>query len=57
MILTAMLSILMKMVYLFTESLKFRSAPFDFHIIFPLVVHGELVRFSMSTVKNILNCE
>ena len=40
MILTTILSILAKIFYLLSESVKFRSAPFNFHIIFPLVVHG-----------------
>lgn len=38
----AAISLLMKIAYLFLEAIKFKSAPFNFHIIFPVVVHGTL---------------
>ncbi|EFX79779.1 hypothetical protein DAPPUDRAFT_319223 [Daphnia pulex] len=36
----AMFSLLLKIVYLMLEALKFKSTPFNFHIIFPVIVDG-----------------
>ncbi|XP_057373430.1 uncharacterized protein LOC130694375 [Daphnia carinata] len=36
----AMFSLLLKMIYLTLEALKFKSSAFNFHIIFPVVVDG-----------------
>ena len=33
-------SVLLKIAFLVLESLKFKSSPFSFHIIFPVIVHG-----------------
>jgi len=40
MVLMTVLSIVYKIAYLVLESLKFKSTPFSFHVIFPIIVHG-----------------
>jgi len=43
------LSIVYKIAYLVLESLKFKSTPFSFHVIFPIIVHGlTLIALSFS---------
>ena len=37
----------MKIVYLMLEALKFKSTPFNFHIIFPVVVDGNINFFEL----------
>lgn len=46
MIAMAMFSLVMKIVYLMLEALKFRSTTFNFHIIFPVVVDGKKFIFT-----------
>ena len=39
-------SIVLKITFLVLESLKFRSSPFSFHIVFPIIVHGMIINFN-----------
>lgn len=57
----AIFSLVMKIVYLTLEALKFRSTTFNFHIIFPIVVDGKkkccsilLTSNSLSTFYNMI---
>ena len=40
MVLMTAVSVVLKIAYLVLESLKFKSSPFSFHIIYPVIVHG-----------------
>ena len=49
MIVMAGMSLIMKMIYLALEALKFKSTPFSFHLIFPIVVDGNPIEICSKT--------
>jgi len=59
MVLMTAVSVVLKIAYLVLESLKFKSSPFSFHIIYPVIVHGlTLIALSFSSKllrKEIMN--
>ena len=48
----ATLSMIMKIVYLLLEALKFKSTLLNFHIIFPVVVDGDLIFIQCSMMDS-----